>query len=110
MTAMSAKGRIDEPHERSPTTGFSLRAVPCGADRANRYVSEEEARQGPIPMRSAYGAVVKANEPSHTRCWRRRATASAAAVKSLLGSTVSTSERWRRPARDHAPGSQRETL
>jgi len=68
-TTMSVEGQLDEPHERSPTVGRGLRAAPRGADRANRYASEEGAGQGLDPMRSAYGAVVKANEPLCTRCW-----------------------------------------
>jgi hypothetical protein len=38
-------------------------------DRANRYVSEEEAVRGLAPMRSAYDAVMKANESQRTGCW-----------------------------------------
>lgn len=66
---MSVKGRFDQPHERSPAAGLGLRAMSSRMDRANRYASEEEVWQGLDPVRSAYGAVVKANEPLCTRCW-----------------------------------------
>jgi hypothetical protein len=42
-TAMSVEERLDEPHERSPTSGYGLRAATGRLDRANRDVSEEEA-------------------------------------------------------------------
>jgi hypothetical protein len=62
-------------------------------DRANRYVSEEEAWQGLDPMRSAHGVVVMANEPPRTGCRRRRAKASVLAVKSPSNAASLTSER-----------------
>ena len=90
--------------------GHGLRAATGGLDRANRDVSEEEAWSGLDPMRSAHGVVAKANEPLRTGCWRRRAMASALAVKSPSSPVSLTFERPRIPARGLAPGSQRDTL
>jgi hypothetical protein len=59
-TVVSAKGRIDEPHERSPTTGLGLRAEPSALDRANRDVSQEESCPSLDPTRSTHGEVEKA--------------------------------------------------
>ena len=87
------EGAIDEPHERSPTAGRGLRAAPHGLDRTNRDVSEVEAFLGLDPMRSAHGVVVMANDPPRTGCRGRRATASAAAVKSPSSPDSLTTER-----------------
>jgi len=90
--------------------GTAFGPSPTGSDRANRYVFEEEAGQGLDPMRNAHGVVRKANEPPHTGCRRRRAGASAPAVKSPSSPASSTSGRQWKPARESTPGSQRETL
>lgn len=60
----AGEGAIDEPHERSPTTGRGLRAEPSALDRANRDVSEEESCPSLDPMRSTHGEVEKAKRPT----------------------------------------------
>jgi len=85
------EGAIDEPHERSPVAGFGLRATPRDADRANRYVSGEEPCRSLDPMRSTHGKAGKTNDLLRTGCQRRRARASAPAVRSLSSSGSATS-------------------
>jgi len=59
---------IDEPHERSPVAGFDLRVAPRDADRANRYVSEQEPCRSLDPMRSTHGKAGKPNDLLRTGC------------------------------------------
>lgn len=64
------RGSIDEPHERSPTTGSGLRTAISGRDRANRCVSLKRRHAEVSTITGALGKrCQRPNEPSLPGCW-----------------------------------------
>jgi len=73
------RGRIDEPHERSPPAGSGLRTEPGGWDRANRCVSLKRSHKEVSTHHwSAQEKVVKAKRPTSSKAPVTTRSASAA--------------------------------